>query len=377
MGLAEAVMRMLNTVKFNLVLVTALIGIVHAQNGTLPSELPYKVGENSKRFKQYSDSIRLAETLYKLPIFGNEVQKKGYDLPLPAGLMLGYYMQEQQVVISDLAVGFGDSDLIDIDDLVEFEEVRTNSYSFTIRPDVYIFPFLNVYGILNRFYSRSNVRLSQPFELTIPEVDTEGYGYGMGATLAYGTGPYFVALNGNFVWSDTDKLLEPVFSQVYSIRTGYTYHGTKRIGSASFWFGVNYMDYGGTNSGSYDLTQLIPDDGDLLDGLKGKLEDIQNGLNDRYEEFCSMPGNGPKCGIIDNVIDELKGRVEDKLDGIDRPDELRINYALSTNPAENINLVAGAQFNLNRRWQLRTEFGFVNRTTLNVNLNYRFGFLKR
>lgn len=40
-------------------------------------------------------------------------------------------------------------------------------------------------------------------------------------------------------------------------------------------------------------------------------------------------------------------------------------------------MLAGIQFQLSPEWQLRSEIGFINRTTFSINLNYRFGIIKR
>ncbi len=53
-----------------------------------------------------------------LPVFGNKVREMGYDLPKPAGVMLGYFFQQQDLLIQNLAVGFQDmEELIDIAEL--------------------------------------------------------------------------------------------------------------------------------------------------------------------------------------------------------------------------------------------------------------------
>ena len=332
-------------------------------------------GEKNEELK---DSLEVAEYRYVLPFFGEEVQRKGYDLPKPVGMMLGVYIAEQDLKIENLSVGFGDNELVDISDLVVFSDLSNNVNVYTFRPDVWIFPFMNVYGILNKFNSTTYIALSEPFALTIPEVRNDGYGGGFGTTLAYGYGPLWFSGNFNFAWSKTPALLKATQSFSTSLRVGSTVYLGQRRHGLNFWVGANYIDYFGSNGGTYDMTQLIPDDGELLEDLRGALQDMLDGVNERYEDFCSSPGNGPKCTVLDPVIEEFKGRVEDKISGIEFPEELPINYTFNSSPADRWNMVAGAQYEFNKRWQFRVEWGFLgSRKSFLMNLNYRLGFKKK
>ena len=122
----------------------------------------------------------------------------------------------------------------------------------------------------------------------------------------------------------------------------------------------------------------MPEDGDRLDELREALQDMLDGLNDRYEDFCAAPGNRPKCAVLDPILEEFKSRVEDKIGGIELPDELPINYEFNSAPADRWNMVAGVQYEFNKRWQARAEWGFLgSRRSFLFNVNYRFGLKKR
>ncbi len=330
-----------------------------------------------KRFESYRDSLKSAPTLYLLPVLGDKVQKQGYELPLPVGLMLGHFIQTQNIDITNLEVGFGDSELVDVSEIVAFESINTRNRVTTFRPDFYILPFWNVYGIFNRFENTSDVVLKKPFELVIPQVNSTGYGGGFGTTLAYGHSSWFVAANFNLTWSETSVLTVPVRATVTSVRTGYILQNRKRNRKITVWGGINYQDFHGTSEGSYDLTQLLSDDREFLNEVQGKLEDLSNGLNNLYEDFCSDIRNRPQCLVIDGIVGELTDRVQERLDGIERPEEVRINYAFNNAPEKNVNVMVGTQIHFTRRWQLRFEVGFINRRTYMANLNYRLGLFKR
>jgi hypothetical protein len=315
--------------------------------------------------------------MYVLPIFGPQVQKRGVELPLPAGLMLGYVHQKQDVVLNNLSVGIGESELVNIDDLIEFEYLRANTSVYTFRPDIWIFPFMSVYGVFNIVNTRTELRLKEPFELDIPDAINDGESYGVGTTLAYGFGPVFASGNFNWAWTHMDNLLKPTESFTTSLRVGTTLHDKSRKHNLRVWAGANYLEYRGNNGGTYDLTKLIPEDGGKIQDLLDNLNDMKDGLNERYNDFCSSPQNVVTCAIIDPLIAELTSRVEDKLGGVLPLEELPLNYSFESSPSVFWNMIVGAQYSFNRHWEARVEFGFPKRTTIMLNVNYRFGFWKR
>jgi len=324
------------------------------------------------------DSLESTPYGYVLPLLGAEVRKKGYDIPLPTGIMLGFYTSDQDLLIDALSVSRGDDELTDISDLVEFSEFSSNVSAFTIRPDVWIFPFMNVYAILNKFTSKTSVILSEPFELVIPEVNVDGEGAGIGTTLAYGFGPVWFTGNFNWSWSKTPILSKATQSFSSSYRVGTTKYTRSRKHAISFWVGANYLNFKGANGGSYDMSQLIPDDSSLAEDLLEKIDDMLDGANDKYEDFCSEPGNAPKCTVLDPIFEEFRDRIEDKIDGITPPEEMRINYSFVSSPAQNWNMLVGAQYQFSKHWQARAEWGFLgSRKSFLFNVNYRFGILKR
>lgn len=279
-----------------------------------------------KRFGEYRDSIQKIDYAYLLPVMGEKARKAGIDLEKPTGIMLGFFTQQQELSISDLQVGLcEDCGMADIDEFTDFEYIKTNNSVFTIRSDVWLFPFFNIYVQASRFHALTDAKLSMPFELEIPTVEKTGYGGGFGGVLAYGWGPVWGTANFNMAWSKAPGVDKPTQSVVNSIRIGTSINNRKRTRSGSIWVGANYQNYLGSNTGSYDLTELLPDDNPKLEEIKEKLGELQEELGGIYEEYCNKPGNKPQCLVIDQVIDELKSRIEDKISGITPPD-LIINY---------------------------------------------------
>ena len=116
----------------------------------------------------YTDSLKQVEYNYIFPIFGQGAYEKGFDIPYPVGLMANYIWMDQNLVFDNLQLGLKtenfDIPLTDVE-FIEFGENTNSSYAFNVRPDVWLFPFLNVYGIIGGGQSRTEVNLTTPFSL--------------------------------------------------------------------------------------------------------------------------------------------------------------------------------------------------------------------
>lgn len=360
--------------KRNVAQCVCIIAFFSMANSVFAQVSPRVIGD---KFKAYIDSVQQIDYAYVFPVMGDKARKRGVDLQKPTGMMLGYFAQRQELVISNLEVGMcDDCGMAPIDEWTAFEYIRTKNTVYTFRPDLWVLPFLNVYVQLSRFHALTDAKLSVPFELDIPTVEKTGKGAGFGGVLAYGYGAVWGTINFNMAWSKANGIDKATQSMVNSIRVGTTLSSPKRRRTVSLWLGANYQNYIGSNSGSYDLTDLLPDDKPKLEEMLEQLEEWRETISGEYEEFCEKPINKPKCVIIDEVVDEVKDRIEDKLEGI-TPPSLILNYGYEVSPLKNWNMVAGVQGNINKNWQIRFETGFLGRTSYMLNLNYRFGFIKK
>ncbi|MGL0947017.1 hypothetical protein [Vibrio vulnificus] len=112
---------------------------------------------NSKHFKIVSDP-RLHEANIKVdrvfPLLGNAVRRQGIDLPLPFGISAAYRNQSMDIPFTDFVInGIGLNDIFD--PLKSIGVV--NAQSFTLRGDVNILPFWNVYGLIGKLNVEANV----------------------------------------------------------------------------------------------------------------------------------------------------------------------------------------------------------------------------
>ena len=108
----------------------------------------YSNREVGKKNAASIDSLKKSEYPYSLPIWGAKATKAGFHLPYSAGLSVQYIWQKSDLVIDNLQVGFNNGPLHNLDEIVRFKNARSEAMGVNFRPDVWLFPFLNVYGIL-------------------------------------------------------------------------------------------------------------------------------------------------------------------------------------------------------------------------------------
>jgi hypothetical protein len=122
----------------------------------------------------------------------------------PWGIGLDYFTMEQDYSIKSLEFivpGIGDVDPSNI-------EVSNKVQHFDLKLDVWLTPFLNVFGLVGRMDADTWVNLSNvvipglPFQLGTLPVSYDGTVYGLGANFVYGTDRWFAALNNT--WTNTN-----------------------------------------------------------------------------------------------------------------------------------------------------------------------------
>jgi opacity protein-like surface antigen len=299
-----------------------------------------------QRTENEKDSLATVEYPYIFPLFGENVVRKGFDLPLPVGISISYYQQNAGVIIDGVSLGLGNEQLMPLT-FVEFEDVANDALNLNTRLDVWLFPFLNIYGMLGYAKSDANVTLNAPFAFETA-VDFTGWTYGGGVVLAFGLQGFWATANGNLAWTDMADYYDPVRATVLSFRLGRT---LRLITTRGFqiWMGAMYQDPESTVNGRFLLADIISEE------LQGQFQDYYltewyNALSPEEQQF------------IDAFVQTMmQGSTDTKLD-----------YQAEQHPKHTWNMLAGAQLALTERWNVQAEAGFLgSRTSLLVNLNYR------
>ena len=315
------------------------------------------------QYAQYQFDKDSLEYPYFLPFLGKKTVEAGFDIPYPIGIGVNSFFARQNMLIDNIELGFttsnNDIPLTDVSEFIKFDEVLSEVYSVTVRPDVWIFPFLNVYGILGKSYAITTVNLSNPIELE-SIVNLQGNSYGLGTTGAFGLGKYFVVLDGNWVWTKMDAFEEAVQTATFSQRIGRSFNiGKKPESSIAFWVGAMRLRLESLTEGSLRLDEALSDD------IWQRKDEIVDDYWAWYDELGPLD---PKKKIADEILTPIV----EKIDAADGSGV--VHYRLDKKPKGEWHMLIGGQYQFNKHWQIRAEGGILgDRSSFLLSANYRFG----
>ena len=321
------------------------------------------------KYQAYTDSLKQVEYNYVFPFLGQGAYKSGFDLPYPVGIMVNYIQMDQGILIDNFRLGLK-TDNLDIpltpaDSLVGFGNNANKSYSFNIRPDIWVFPFLNVYGLFGAGRSETMVNtIVFPYQADslqtdfISVVDQKFNTYGFGILGAFGIGPAWVSFDGNWTWNKPELLDKAVRVSVFGIRVGHTIvfkqHPDRNI---AIWGGGMRARMASETEGQIQLIDALPPE------AWDRRDEIVGNVNEWWDSLTPIQQALPKNRIVKAISDRLAAA-----DG-----SAIIRYGMDKQVLEEWNAIFGAQFQFNKRWMLRTEWGLIgDRKSGLFSLNYRF-----
>ena len=177
----------------------------------------------------------------------------GREFYEPWGVGIDFYTMDQNYEIQKLQF---DLPGVSLDD-PSLLKVRNKVQHFDVKLDVWLTPFLNVFGILGHIDADTTVDLSDvpvvglPFPLGKLPVSYDGTVYGGGLTLAYGGDTWFTSVTAT--WTDTS--LSGDFDSSVT-----TFTAQPRIGLIwtkwNFWVGGLYLDTDEKHRGTVELPIL-------------------------------------------------------------------------------------------------------------------------
>lgn len=323
----------------------------------------------SKKEKAYTDSLKNVEYDYIFPILGQKTYKAGFDIPYPAGIMVNYIWMDQGLIFENMELGFesvnADIPLTPVDDLIGFGENRNTSYSYNIRPDIWVFPFLNVYGLFGA--GRSTTTVNTILFPNAPEasqinfesvVDQSLSTAGAGLMGAFGVGPIWLSFDGNWTWTKPELLDKAVKVGVFGIRVGHTFVFDQRPDrNIAIWGGGMRVRMASSTVGEIQMIDALPQE------VWDRKDEIVTEVNTWYNALPPLQQELPKNKVIKELSDRLDAR-----DG-----SAIIKYGMDKVVEEEWNAILGAQFQYSKRWMLRTEWGLIgDRKSALLSLNYRF-----
>ncbi|HEX5073026.1 MAG TPA: hypothetical protein VFW03_07475 [Gemmatimonadaceae bacterium] len=297
--------------------------------------------------KAERDSL-LAHYHNRFPIWGRKAIERGFDLPYPVGLSVNGVWASQNIDISNLSLSTGDNPVVPIQ-AIKFGDVTAPIFTANLRADLWLLPFLNVYGFGGLASVSTDVNLVEPVAFHT-KVDQNGTYLGLGTTATMGIKHNWLAFDVNWAWTQTEKLSEPVRTRIFSIRFGRAQKlkGTQRL---ALWVGAMKQTLNSTTKGSIDLSEVISGGGD-----GSALGDYQN--SDWYKGLTAA-----QKVVVDAIAQRLQNA--------DLSD-VTVNYHLDKAVKDPWNMLVGASYEFNKRWQARVEPGFIGRKQLLLQVNYRF-----
>lgn len=208
-------------------------------------------------FPAVADNKNTSSSL--LPFFSELAE--GYDLPAPYGVGVNHMAIRQGIQIDSISFSGIKLGSLPVERLIEIWAGRTRqkSYTETIRLDVWMLPFMNVYGVAGRTkgHSVSDVSIRTPVFTggAFPSGKTQdlnfrlnykGNTYGAGVTLAGGMNNMFMSLDANYTQTRFDVLDGHINAMTLTPRVGYRFSLPETayfpVGSLSIWVGSMYQD---------------------------------------------------------------------------------------------------------------------------------------
>jgi len=247
-----------------------------------------------------------------LPLWGDEARERGHDLPLPFGLGANFMNIWQDYDIKSIQL----TPLVPVPfptDGVEVSTAEGKGYSLDGRLDVWLLPFLNLYGVAGYTKGESEATATIPGlgNLQFPFVlNYEGFTYGGGVTLAYGYKQLFVSLDYNYTETQLDIADSRITAHVFTPRLGW--HGQLGKLKGAAWLGTMYQ----------------------------------------------------------GIDQEFRGTLDVSLPGA--PGPIPVNYQVDQKPTHPWNLIMGLEWQISRHLHLVVEGGVVGREQILSSLTFRF-----
>ncbi|UJF18468.1 hypothetical protein L0B53_15795 [Vibrio sp. SS-MA-C1-2] len=211
------------------------------------------------------------------------------------------------------------------------DQASFKGYNLTARGDVWIFPFLNVYGIIGYTNGSTEAKIDSISctgsficdligEINLPDgakfsLDLNGGTYGIGTTVAGGVGNWFGLVDLNYTYTSIDAIDGDIKTFIVAPRVGYRWEfdAGRELG---LFAGAMYQD--------------------VQQRLTGDIASL--GLPD---ELMSIIGDDASFDVDQSSDEEW-------------------------------NTILGLQYSFNRDWNILMEAGFGQRQTYFLALNRRF-----
>ena len=365
-----------------LILLAIIAAPVHAQVFTNK--------EIGKKNAALVDSLKSTKYPYALPIWGDKATARGFNLPFSAGVSLQYFGQRSDIVINNLQVGFNGGTKVPLDNIVRFDKAKSSSDGISLRPDIWLFPFLNVYAILGRSSASTDVGYSiwlpdssggeQQVVALSTKVDFNANTFGFGLTPTMGVGGGWMALDMNFTWTDVPQLEQPAAAFVFDPRVGKAFRLNHADENINVWVGGFRLKINTGTSGSIPLADALPIDqwqSSVATGL-ARVEQLNAEVDAWWNSLTppqqANPANRARYEAAKAALSRAGAFFAGADAALSNAASSTVEYSLDKRPEDKWNFLVGGQYQLNKSWMFRAEVGFLSsRTHVIAGAQYRFG----
>ena len=346
-----------------------------------------EVGRKNERL---IDSLKAAEYPYALPIWGDKATDMGFNLPHSAGVSVQYFWSESDIVIENLMIGFNGGQMYNVDEIIRFNNSVATASAVTVRPDIWLFPFLNIYGILGKSQASTQIDAGlwlpdgeNNYTEVLPfatQVDFKATTFGLGMTPTIGVGGGFLALDMNVAWTDVPQLDDPAFSFIFGPRLGKNFKLAKPERSIAVWAGAFRVHIKSGTNGSVPLSEVFPPGtlGGRVDEGFAKVDNAYNQVNSWWTSLSEAEQNNPlnqaKYEKANSALDRASEILVAADGAISTIESSTVQYSMDKRVKDMWNFLVGGQFQLNKHFMYRLEYGFLgSRQQVMTGIQYRFG----
>jgi hypothetical protein len=286
------------------------------------------------------------------PLWGEKARAAGFELPAAWGLMVNYYYQRSSIEIANLKLGVNGGQMYDAN-FIQFGDSVAKASSVGLRPNLMIFPFLTAYAVISVGSSATTVQVTEPIAFS-SSVDSTAKVVALGATFQMGYRGFFGVADFNGAVADVDRIADLMGTNLLSFRLGYNYKFGPPGRGIAVGAGTAGQVIDVATKGSVKLSDVLPPP--------------TQAQADAFQARCDGLSilNPAKQGCND-LATTLNGWANGT------PPTTTVEYSLDKKPKDVWNMIAGAQFALDRNWMLRAEAGFLtSRTSLLLAVEYRW-----
>jgi len=209
------------------------------------------------------------------PTCGKKRRAAGNDLALPFGTTAEFSFTRQFYEADNLMLSNDSNDIV-VTGTASVQNSTAGNIQVVFRPDVWLLPILNVYGLFGYSQSTTNPDFTVP-EVTVSNVPIIGeitldtavtineelvfYGpvYGGGATISAGYGFFFFVLDYKYSVVKPGGTEDKLNSHNFSGKLGVLLGNNSKKTKASVWTGVRYINDNHTFRGEVDTKDVLPE----------------------------------------------------------------------------------------------------------------------